>query len=269
MFHRSQFAFSAIVLFAMSLSAADLAKVPRTIDKEPVYATKSPEYLLLAFGLEAAERVWIVRDGDTLYVDRNGNGDLTEPGEAVAVKKREGGNSNEDGRGFDVGDISVGGRVHKGVTVGTGPLTKMASTILELPDARALLRKNPNAQIAIVTMEVQHPKLKGPGVAGRVPVMVGPLDLDGMLVFAARPQDAPIVHVDGPLQVTCYFGRPTLQLGRETDVVLMVGSPGLGKGTFTMLQYDQVIPPDFHPKLEITYSGAPPFKEQFELKERC
>ncbi len=30
---------------------------------------------------------WLVRDGDTLYVDRNGNGDLTEPGEKVAAEK--------------------------------------------------------------------------------------------------------------------------------------------------------------------------------------
>ena len=32
---------------------------------------------------EAQTRVWIVQDGDTLYVDRNGNGDLTEPGEVT------------------------------------------------------------------------------------------------------------------------------------------------------------------------------------------
>jgi hypothetical protein len=159
--------------------------------------------------------------------------------------------------------------MHKSVAVSTGPLANMARTILEFPDARALLRKNPKAQVALLAMEIQHPKLKGPGVDGRVPLTVGPLDLDGMLTFTGKPQDAPIIHVDGPLQITCFFGRPTLQIGRETDVVLMVGSPGLGKGTFTMLQYDQVIPADVHPQLEITYAGSSPVKELYELKERC
>ena len=51
--------------------------------KEPKYVAASQEYCLLAFGPKAETRVWLVRDGDVLYVDRNGNRDLTEPGEAV------------------------------------------------------------------------------------------------------------------------------------------------------------------------------------------
>jgi hypothetical protein len=266
---RSFLTISCLAIMAATAVAADLAKTPRTITKEPAYTTKTPEYLLLAFGPEAGERVWLVRDGGTLYVDRNGNGDLTEAGDAVTAKKREGGNPDVDGYTFEVGDITVGGRTHKAVTVGTMPLATTASTIAGLPDAKAVLRKNAKAQVVSVMMEVQHRQLKGPGVDGRVPVMAGPLDLDGVLVFGTKPQDAPILHVDGPLQVTCYFSRPTLQIGRETDVVLVVGAPGLGKGSFTMLQYDQVIPASVHPKLEITFSGSEPHKELYELKERC
>src|SRR5262245_44214074 len=69
-----------------SASAADLSKVDRTIAKEPKYAGK-PSYCLLVFGAEAKHRVWLVQDGHTLYVDRNGNGDLTEAGDKVAAKK--------------------------------------------------------------------------------------------------------------------------------------------------------------------------------------
>ena len=54
----------------------DLTKVDRTIAKEPAYKTK-PRYCLLVFGPEPKIRVWLVLDGDVLYVDRNGNGDLT------------------------------------------------------------------------------------------------------------------------------------------------------------------------------------------------
>jgi hypothetical protein len=60
--------------------AADLAKIDRTIRKEPAYHSK-PQYFLLVFGPEAKKRVWVVLDGEDFYVDRNGNGDLTEAGE--------------------------------------------------------------------------------------------------------------------------------------------------------------------------------------------
>ena len=63
--------------------ATDLAKIDRTIAQEPVYEHK-PKYCLLVFGPEAKTRVWLVVDGDVLYVDRNGNGDLTERNERVS-----------------------------------------------------------------------------------------------------------------------------------------------------------------------------------------
>jgi hypothetical protein len=63
--------------------AGDLAKIDRTIAKEPAYKAK-PKYCLMVFGPEARTRAWIVQDGASIYIDRNGNGDLTEPGEMVA-----------------------------------------------------------------------------------------------------------------------------------------------------------------------------------------
>lgn len=68
------------------LSAADLSRIERKIAKEPAYQSQQPGYCLFVFGLEAKTRVWVVRDGDALYVDRNGNGDLTEPGERLGRK---------------------------------------------------------------------------------------------------------------------------------------------------------------------------------------
>src|SRR5215468_22156 len=68
---------------AVTAQGADLTKIDRTIAKEPAYKSK-PKYCLLVFGPEAKMRVWLVLDGDVLYVDRNGNGDLTEKGERVA-----------------------------------------------------------------------------------------------------------------------------------------------------------------------------------------
>jgi hypothetical protein len=259
-------------ILAAACPAADLAKVARTIGKEPTYATKSPRYLLLAFGPEAEHRVWLVLDGDTLYVDRNGNGDLTETGEAVPTKKRAGSNPDDDGRGFEVGELTVGGVTHKALIVGLLPLAKLSEEVQRMPHARELLRADPKVPVVSVTLDVRHPRLKGPGVEGRVPVLAGPMDLEGFLVPAPSPKDAPVLHPDGPLAITFYSDRPTFQLGRETDAVLVVGSSGRGRGTLTMIQYDQAIPADVHPTLEIEYpaqKGAEPVRDLFELKERC
>jgi len=72
-----------IVCGALPAWAADLTKIDRTIAKEPAYQTATQKYCLLVFGPEAKTRVWLVLDGDVLYVDRNGNGDLTEPDKRV------------------------------------------------------------------------------------------------------------------------------------------------------------------------------------------
>src|SRR5262245_10769956 len=64
--------------------AGDLSKIERKISKEPRYKTKSPNYALLVFGPEAKLRVWIVTDGETVYLDRNGDGNLTDPKERFA-----------------------------------------------------------------------------------------------------------------------------------------------------------------------------------------
>ena len=116
-------AVAAACLFAAPLSAADPLAFPKAIGKEPAYQTKSPKYGLVAFGPEARDRVWVVLDGDTLYVDRNGNNDLTDPGEKVAAKKPTRPRDDSDGYQFDVGDITLGGQTHKALTVYATPLS--------------------------------------------------------------------------------------------------------------------------------------------------
>jgi hypothetical protein len=66
-----------LALTVVPASAVDYAQIDRTLAKEPAYQSKSPEYALLLFGPEAKLRVWVVLDGETLFVDRNGDGDLT------------------------------------------------------------------------------------------------------------------------------------------------------------------------------------------------
>jgi hypothetical protein len=108
-----------LILFAVCpalASANDLKQIDRSIGKEPAYKGK-PKYCLLVFDRAGKERVWIVQDGDTLYVDRQGNGDLTDPKNKVAAKKREL-ETDDDRFVFDVDELSVGGRIHQNLRIG-------------------------------------------------------------------------------------------------------------------------------------------------------
>ena len=92
-----------MILWVVPAQAVDLTKIPRVIAKEPAYQGK-PKYCLLVFGPEAKHRVWLVLDGDDLYVDRNGNGDLTEKGERFVLALDEY-NRKRGRRVWNVGDI--------------------------------------------------------------------------------------------------------------------------------------------------------------------
>ena len=65
----------------------DYRKIDRSIVKEPEYSSGEPLYGLMLFGRQATFRVWIVLDGETIYVDRNGDGDLTTEDERFSPVK--------------------------------------------------------------------------------------------------------------------------------------------------------------------------------------
>lgn len=71
------------MLIPLTGYADDAAKPRREIIKQPVYTSGEPLYALLVFGAKADRTMWIVIDGDKFYADRNGNGDLTDPEDAI------------------------------------------------------------------------------------------------------------------------------------------------------------------------------------------
>jgi hypothetical protein len=249
-------------------AAADLSKVERRLGKEPAYASKAPRYALLVLGPGVKDCVWLVKDGNVLYVDRNGNGDLTEPGEKLAAKK---GGSAEEGYEFGVDELNVGGRKHYRLGVAFIPLKRLLfGETARRPEVLALLKKDPATEVVVVRLEMTAPHLKA---RGQVTILTAGFDLAGPLVLARKPAEAPIVHLGGPLEITFAERRPVLRRNRSTDFRLTVGTPGLGAGTFAALGYDDVIPDSAHPKCEITYPGAKPgaapVKKHYELKEHC
>ena len=260
------------------ISASALAGPPgidRTIKKEPVYQSKAPRYALLVFGPEGKDRVWLAWDGDSLYCDRNGNGDLTDPGEKVAAKKPKPGIPQEEGSfDFEIGDLTIGGRTHKGLGVYiVGWRSIRDPRIAKRPDVKAALAKDPKAQVFMLQADVEVPGIKGGGAGGRLSFLAGFYDLNGLLQFAAKPADAPVIHLGGPLKITFFAELPSLRVGRSGEMVLVVGTPGVGPGTFAMLSYMDTIPETAKPVAEITYQpakpGEKPLKELFEIKERC
>jgi hypothetical protein len=223
---------------------------------------------LLVFGPQAKTRVWLVRDGDTLYVDRNGNGDLTEAGEKVAAYARDS-KPDENVYTFQAGDVRDGKHLHKDLVVS---MVKLADFADSDEAVKAHVRKDPQARGYMVAIEMEIPGLEGRGAGGRVIQQAVFADYHGLLKFARKPRDAPIIHFGGPLQISLFYPQ-RLQVGRSVDVTLGVGSPGLGAGTMAFLFYDSVIPRTAYPKLEITYPpvrpGVPPLKELYELRGRC
>ena len=77
------------LLFAGGLAAAlDFDKLDRRIAKEPDYQSK-PLYGLAILGSDAKMHVWMVLDGERLYVDKNCNGDLTDDGPPAELKNKD------------------------------------------------------------------------------------------------------------------------------------------------------------------------------------
>src|SRR5262249_19705371 len=151
----------------------------------------------LVFGPEAADRVWLVVDGDTLYVDRNGNGDLTEPGEKIVAKAEKSHDPAESGYTFEAGDLHVCGKTHKRLLVTVIPLTLYASSpaLAHSPPLQAALTADPRPRPVSFVVDVESARLKGGGVDGRLSYHAGFHDPDGVLQFADRPAAAPVIHL--------------------------------------------------------------------------
>jgi hypothetical protein len=197
-------------------STVDLTKIDRTIAKEPVYKT-NPKYCLLVFGQGAKTRVWLVQDGDALYVDRNGDGDLTQKGARSLATDYRG------GRLWEAGDINEtdGKRKHTGLRVIEN---KEGMTVLIGVAGRGWQRAGGPWNCA----SSRQPNVVKKG--------------QGRLDFAPQSREAPIIHFAGPLTVDLLW-PPNLKRAQETDVLAVVGTFGLGPGTFAHVTHQDEVPP--------------------------
>ena len=254
-----------LLLLAPLAPAQDLAKIERKIAKEPAYQTKTPKYCLLVFGLDAKTRVWLVQDGDTLYVDRNGNGDLTGEGKRVKIKQGSVGD-----RSFEVGDLAIDGLTHTGLCV----IEMKASREFAGDDQEweRIKKSGPEPSMWWVTITAERAADDQRDLPRKIGYIING-DGAGMLLFAATPQDAPIIHLNGPFTLALQDRKQKLIVGDKTMLQIGVGPQGVGPGTFAFVLYPNTIPNDVYPKAEITFPvksrGQEPIKRKFTLKERC
>src|SRR5262249_23578053 len=130
---------AAALLLTASGTGAPL-KVSRAIGKQPRYAGK-PQYCLLVFGKEGKGRVWLVRDGNVLYVDKNGDGDLTGADEKISNE------ADGDGTTFHAGTVRAAGREHRHLSVYASRLSAFGKEVVEHPVSKAALTKNRSAEV--------------------------------------------------------------------------------------------------------------------------
>jgi hypothetical protein len=237
----------ALAVLALSLRSApaadmpDLARVDRTIRKEPPYIAKVPLYGLALFGPKAEKRVWLVLDKskpdaagyDVLYIDRNADGDLTGPGKRVEVQG---------------GELKL------------GELTDPASGAKHSQFTVRLWGAEPTVMLSLRW----RGELKFGGGYPEDPEA-------GYLRFAARPKDAPVVWLNGdaPFRFQRWYGGK-LPIGGSEDFKVFLGQPGRGPSTFAAAQ-QHFLPAGEFVLATLLYRDAMGKEKRLvcELKERC
>jgi hypothetical protein len=234
------------VFGSLTQAVPDLSKVDRTIVKEPSKLSQ-PLYCLLVFGPRAEVRIWMIKDGERLYVDRNANGDLTEPDESFAPTERRQLTTMTDGKPvpyrelkYHVGDLTParGARKH----------SRLEITQYQIGDAP------PDVVLSVF-------------VDGSIKEYAGWSPL-----FRESRERAGIVHFGGPMSVQPIRYRSISRSAASPELHVRFGTPGLERTTFASLAYEAV-PESIHPSAEIEWPRADPkaapIKTTVILSGRC
>ena len=260
--------FSLSLCLCLALGPVDLGSLDRTIVKEPKYEG-TPSYCLLALGPQAKHKVWLVLDGKTLYVDRNGNGDLTEPEEKLTGKEKFG------ELVFTLDEMHFSGQRYTKLHVGIRNARPIGEAWMAMPMFAEFLARHPEGKLYSIHLETPlHTPMKG---ADRVTLREREIsgtsgyDARGILQFAAKPADAPVLHFGGAWTVAP-DGQQRLVRGRAEDLTVLIGTPGHGPGTFVRTVYDRLVPDHVKPEAEIEFPARADGRklvQRFVLEDRC
>jgi hypothetical protein len=225
-------------------SLPDLSKVDRSLI-EPKGLVK-PHYCLLVFGPQAKTRVWIIEDGDKLYVDRNANGDLTDDGEPVKLTERK-----------EYTTIGADGKeaAYREWTYAPGAISPVDHP--ENPAELKLIRIQDGAEPAKYLIYV-----KGGGVPSQ--------EAWWQPLLADNPAKAEVIHFGGPVLAKPLRGTAMLHLRDEhPELHFGLGTPGSGSHSFAFVECDGV-PSTVRPVAQIAWpTAAGVLTERFSLIRRC
>lgn len=283
----------AVIMFVCggTSTAKSLDKIDRKITRQPDYNSKEPKYCLLVFGPKAETRIWLVLDvaydplrekpgaKDALYSDLNGDGDLTDAKERMAVtvvsKK-----ASELGIPLRIGrfeskdhDIEVP-HFHLGEVKSRDGKTTYAKLTVEV-GWYIFGRKDRQVKVSV-------------DVPGYGPQSVG----GEQFWFAESPDKAPVIWFDGALTLRLapsgmlhlpvdYTGKEPappwyeqfpLVRDKPMPIRVQLGTAGIGLGTFHTVSND-LPPKDLHPVVKAVFRNADPKKRPVEvtveLSKRC
>jgi hypothetical protein len=265
-------ALACLAVWSLPASAVDLSKIDRRIAKEPAYESKTPTYCLLVFGPEAKHRVWLVLDGELLYIDRHADGDLTHPDDRLKAHR-----VTKDPPNFMSSETTVfldvippgdpGGRNASTLTGSTRYSRLWVSSSIPrdsvtppTEDQKEFLERLRHHYTAVyLRIDEKYTQM-------------------GWACFSERPQDAPILHFDGPLtfgfgQDFGPFKQPALLRGPDpSELMVNVITPGLGKDAVVTMD-TRYAPADVHPVADIEFPskqpGGTPIQDRIVLNERC
>jgi hypothetical protein len=232
---------------AVGAGPIDFARIDRSIGKTP-QLTQHARYGLFLFGSNGEHRVWAILDRsspearafDVLYLDRDADGDLTEPGDTFAPAKEKPKGEPKDGVTFVVGDL-----------VDPGTSARHTGVTLTWTDASVRYR-----------MQWRGGKVTFGGF--------GPAR-ETYAQFAAEPAKAP-VYVPGwdrPFQFEHWLSGE-LKRDEVTDFKVFVGNAGDRRGAFSAVD-DEFLPQGAVPVATLLWTdrNGKPRESSFPLPERC
>jgi hypothetical protein len=255
--------FVALATSADLARAVDLSQIERSIAKEPAYRNE-PHYGLLVFGPQAAQRSWLVMDGnEILYFDRNRNGDLTDPEDRIELDAEATKKIRISGEGysglsiFEIGTVA-GVKLRFQFWVRKRDFTPNDEWLRNLLQEREANHWENSTLLRIAA----------DGTQAQIPILL-----------TAKPVDAQIAHLDCPLTIGLRSAeRQKLQpWPQSTNFDVQIGTPMLPPRNYARPMFAPLatgeLPKDVHPQAVFTYPakkpGAPPIVQIIELNQRC
>ncbi len=213
----------------------------------PEFRTDNPKFCYLDFpaGQNQRQTILIAVDGERMYLDHDGDGDLSEPEGTVVATRREW--ESENHHKFTVSELSVGSCIHTSIIVIVQPLKKYDRGE---PQYQPILESDPEANCYVVRARIEDARFTPANSDGRVTVSAGIEDVQGVLQFGDAVESAPTIRFAGVLE-SRLMTMPELRPGSEVEILTNIGTPGIGPGTFAAMGYEGVVPDLFHPNLEL------------------